>query len=148
MVVSVRTERRDGSMVVSVRQRGGTVASVRTDLFAVVRDRGQDGAQRLEAHGDVQQVGSEEEVVVVSQNRHGHVPGKVQEGLQMNTVKRIIDMVMDQVQEGQGMRGNSYSKRITLVTYHSILLKSYHIYNFHIQISQNDYTNVIYIVEY
>lgn len=36
-----------------------------TCLFAVVCDRGQDGAQGLDTHGDVQQVAGEEEVVVV-----------------------------------------------------------------------------------
>lgn len=50
-------------------------------LFAVVRDRGQDGAEGLEAHGDVQQVGGEEEVVVVAQNGHGGVPNQIQERL-------------------------------------------------------------------
>ena len=43
-------------------------------LFPVVGDRGKDGAEGLEAHGDVQQVGSKEEIVVVSQNGHGGVP--------------------------------------------------------------------------
>lgn len=51
-------------------------------LFAVVSDRGQDGAKGLEAHGDVQQVSSEEEVVEVSENRHGGVPDQIQEVLQ------------------------------------------------------------------
>lgn len=44
-------------------------------------DRGQDGTKRLEAHCDVQKMGRKEEVVIVTQNRHGHVPGQVQEGL-------------------------------------------------------------------
>ena len=57
-------------------------------LFAVVRHRGQDGAEGLEAHGDVQQVSSEEEVVVVSQDGHAHVPGQVQEGLDTHTHAR------------------------------------------------------------
>lgn len=51
-------------------------------LFAVVSDRGEDGAKGLEAHGDVQQVSSEEEVVEVSENRHGGVPDQIQEVLQ------------------------------------------------------------------
>lgn len=38
-----------------------------TRLFAVVCDGRQDGAQRLHAHGDVQQVAGEEEVVVMAQ---------------------------------------------------------------------------------
>ena len=50
-----------------------------TYLLAVVGDRRQDGAKGLEAHGDVQQVGSKEEVVVVTQDRHGHIPGQIQE---------------------------------------------------------------------
>lgn len=50
-------------------------------LFAVMGDRGEDGAERFEAHGDVQQVRSEEEVVVVSQDGHGGVPHQVQERL-------------------------------------------------------------------
>jgi len=52
-----------------------------TNLFAVVGDRGEDGAQGLDAHGDVQQVAGEEEVVVVSQQGHDEVPAQVQEGL-------------------------------------------------------------------
>ena len=54
------------------------------DLFAVVRHRGQDGAQGLEAHGDVQQVSSKEEIVVVSQDGHGRIPHQVQERLHQN----------------------------------------------------------------
>ena len=50
-------------------------------LFAVVGDGGQDGAQCLDAHGDVQQVAGEEEVVVVSQQGHDEVPAQVKEGL-------------------------------------------------------------------
>ncbi len=45
-------------------------------------DRGQDGTERLEAHGDVQQMGSKEEVVEVSKNGHGGVPDEIQEVLQ------------------------------------------------------------------
>ena len=52
-----------------------------THLLPVVRDRGQDGAQGLEAHGDVQEVNGEEEVVVVSQQGHDEVPAQVKEGL-------------------------------------------------------------------
>lgn len=37
-------------------------------------DGGEDGAEGLEPHGDVQQVSSEEEVVVVTQDGHGGVP--------------------------------------------------------------------------
>lgn len=51
---------------------------VETCLLAIVCDRGQDGPQGLEAHGDIQQVSSEEEVVIMSQNRHGGVPDQVQ----------------------------------------------------------------------
>lgn len=53
----------------------------RPHLFAVVRDRGEDGAKGFEAHGDVQQVSSKEEVVVVAEDGHGGVPHQVQEGL-------------------------------------------------------------------
>lgn len=52
-----------------------------THLFPVVCDRGKDGAKCLKAHGDVQKVGSEEKVVIMTQDRHGHVPRQVQEGL-------------------------------------------------------------------
>lgn len=50
-------------------------------LFPIVGNRGQDGSQGLEAHGNVQEVGCKEEVVVVSQDGHGHVPGQIQGGL-------------------------------------------------------------------
>lgn len=58
-------------------------------LFAVVCDRGEDGAKGLEAHGDVQQVGRKEEVVEVSKNGHGGVPDQIQEVLQEN--KALLD---------------------------------------------------------
>lgn len=45
-------------------------------------DRRQDSAEGLEAHGDVQQMGSKEEVVEVSENGHGGVPDQIQEVLQ------------------------------------------------------------------
>ena len=57
---------------------GGVIA---TCLFSVVSDGGQDGPEGLEAHGDVQQMGSEEEVVIVPQDGHGGVPDQVQERL-------------------------------------------------------------------
>ena len=44
-------------------------------------DRGEDSAEGLEAHGNVQEMGGEEEVVVVAQNGHGGVPYKIQERL-------------------------------------------------------------------
>lgn len=53
-----------------------------TYLFAIVSDWGQDGPEGLEAHGDVQQVSGEEEVVKVSKNGHGGVPDQIQEVLQ------------------------------------------------------------------
>lgn len=53
-----------------------------TYLLAVVSDRRQDGTQGLDAHGDVQQMSSEEEVVEVSKNGHGGVPDQIQEVLQ------------------------------------------------------------------
>ncbi len=58
-----------------------------THLFPIVSDRGKDGAKCLKAHGDVQKVGSKEEVVIMTQKRHGHVPGQVQEGLWAHTHK-------------------------------------------------------------
>lgn len=53
----------------------------RAHLLPVVSDRRQDGAERLEAHGDVQQMSSKEEVVEVSKNGHGGVPDQIQEVL-------------------------------------------------------------------
>ena len=44
-------------------------------------DRLQDGAERLEADGDVEQVRGVEEVVEVSEHREDEVPGDVQERL-------------------------------------------------------------------
>ena len=52
-----------------------------TCLLPVVSDGRQDGAQGLEAHGDVQQMSGEEEVVEVPENGHGGVPDQIQEGL-------------------------------------------------------------------
>jgi hypothetical protein len=52
-----------------------------TNLFAVVRDGLEDGAQRLEADGHVQQVSSEEKEVEVAQQREEEVPQNVQERL-------------------------------------------------------------------
>lgn len=40
------------------------------DLLAVVGNRGQDGAQGFDTHGDVQKMTGKEEVVVVSKQRH------------------------------------------------------------------------------
>lgn len=42
---------------------------------------GQNGAQGFDTHGDVQEVSGIEEVVVMSKQRHQHVPNKVEEGL-------------------------------------------------------------------
>lgn len=53
-----------------------------TCLLSVVCDRGQDGTKGLKAHGNVQEMGSKEEVVKVSKNGHGGVPDQIQEGLQ------------------------------------------------------------------
>lgn len=57
-------------------------AGEHTHLLAVVSDRRQDGAEGLDAHGDVQQMGSEEEVVEVSKNGHDAVPDQIQEVLE------------------------------------------------------------------
>lgn len=58
---------------------GGVIA---TCLFSIVSDGGQDGPEGLEAHGDVQEMSGEEEVVIVTQDGHGHIPSQVQERLQ------------------------------------------------------------------
>ena len=50
-------------------------------LFAVVSDRLEDGSQRVEGHGHVEEMGREEEVVQVAQARPREVPGDVQERL-------------------------------------------------------------------
>ncbi|TNN66590.1 hypothetical protein EYF80_023124 [Liparis tanakae] len=61
----------------AVRRSRGTGA----DLFAVVRNGGQNGAQGFDPHGDVQKKSGEEEVVVVSEQRRQHVPAEIEEGL-------------------------------------------------------------------
>lgn len=48
-------------------------------------DRGQDGAQSFDPHGDIQQVAGEEEVVVMSQQGHNRVPTEVEESLQRDS---------------------------------------------------------------
>lgn len=52
-----------------------------TCLFAIVSHGRQNSPQGLEAHGDVQQMSGEEEVIVMSQNRHGGVPDQIEERL-------------------------------------------------------------------
>jgi len=54
-----------------------------------VGDRLQDGAERLEADGDVEQVRRVEEIVEVSEHREAEVPGDVQERLQNNNNKYL-----------------------------------------------------------
>lgn len=54
-----------------------------TYLFAIVGHRREDGPQGLEAHGNVQQMSGKEEVIVMSQNRHGGVPDQVEVRLEM-----------------------------------------------------------------
>lgn len=51
----------------------------------------EDGPQGLEAHSNVQQMGSKEEVVIVTQDGHGHVPGQIQEGLQRGDNTMVTD---------------------------------------------------------
>jgi len=53
----------------------------RQHLFSVVRDRLQDGAERLETDGHVEQVRGVEEIVEVAQQREHEIPGDVQERL-------------------------------------------------------------------
>lgn len=55
------------------------------DLFAVVSNGGQDGAKGFDTHGNVQKMSGKEEVVVVSEQRHEHVPNQVKEGLKDET---------------------------------------------------------------
>lgn len=50
-------------------------------LFAIVSDRRQDGAEGFDTHGDVQKMSGKEEVVVMSKERHQHIPNQVQESL-------------------------------------------------------------------
>lgn len=57
-----------------------------SDLFSIVSDRGQDGAQGFDTHGNVQEMSSKEEVVVVSKQRHQHVPHQIEEGLKGESV--------------------------------------------------------------
>jgi len=59
-------------------------------LFAVVCDWGQDSAKSLDTHGDIQQVTGEEEVVVMSKQRHHRVPTEIKESLWKDTVEYII----------------------------------------------------------
>ena len=50
-------------------------------LFSIMRDWLQDGAEGLEANGDVHEMHGEEEGVEVAQHRHQEVPRDVQERL-------------------------------------------------------------------
>lgn len=61
----------------------------RTDLFAVVCDGLEDRLERRDGHSHVQQMGSEEEVVDVTQQREGQVPQVVQELLGSGNEKNI-----------------------------------------------------------
>lgn len=54
-----------------------------TYLLAIVSHRREDGPQGLDAHGNVQQMSGKEEVIVMSQNRHGGVPDQVEVRLEM-----------------------------------------------------------------
>lgn len=54
-------------------------------------DRRQDGAKGLDAHGDVQQMSSKEEVVEVSKNGDGGVPDQIEEGLAKKRRRLITD---------------------------------------------------------
>lgn len=58
-----------------------------------MRDGLQDGAQRLEAHGHVQQVGGEEEVVEVAHHREAEVPQRVQERVVRDRHARLPHLV-------------------------------------------------------
>lgn len=70
---------------------------MRTHLFAVVSHRRQNGAQRFDPHGNVEEMSREEEVVVVSKNGHQQIPNQVQEslrrqsrGVRRYTFKRVL----------------------------------------------------------
>lgn len=63
---------------------------VETCLFAVVSYRRQDSSQGLNAHGNIQQVSSKEEVVIMAQNGHGGVPDQVEVRLHQEK-QRIYD---------------------------------------------------------
>jgi hypothetical protein len=67
----------------------------RTDLFAIVCDRLQDGSQRLEADRDIEQMSSIEEVVVVAKQREDEVTSDVQEGLQRNINSQLVTVATD-----------------------------------------------------
>jgi len=54
-----------------------------------VCDRLQDGTQRLEADGDIEQVRGVEEIVEVSEHREDEVPGDVEERLQKQQQKEL-----------------------------------------------------------
>ena len=62
-----------------------TARQLTTRLFSVVRDRLQDGAERLETDGHVEQVRCVEEVVEVAEDREHEVPRDVQERLHNDT---------------------------------------------------------------
>lgn len=66
-----------------VHTSGQERCTIRHDIYllAIVSDRWQNSPQRLEAHCNVQQMSGEEEVVVVAQDGHGCIPGKVEKGL-------------------------------------------------------------------
>lgn len=62
-----------------------------------MRDRRQDGPEGLEAHDDVQQVSSKEEVVEVSEYWHGGVPDEIQEVLLKNKLNILSTVPMANV---------------------------------------------------
>lgn len=63
-----------------------------THLFAIVGDRRQNGAQRFDAHGNVQEMSGEEEVVVMSENRHQQIPNQIEESLRRQS--RAVSLSM------------------------------------------------------
>lgn len=46
-----------------------------------MRDRLQDGTQRLNSDSHIQQVSGEEEIVIIAKNRKDKIPQRVQEGI-------------------------------------------------------------------
>lgn len=58
---------------------------------------GQNGAQSFDAHGDVQEMASKEEVVVVSEQRHEHVPHQVEEGLKEENSRSVNTINQKQI---------------------------------------------------
>lgn len=73
-------------------------------LFAIMSNWRQDSSQGFEAHSNVQQVSSKEEVVVVSKDWHGGVPDQVEKRLQHDHI------VISNIQWATGASGGTKEK--------------------------------------